>query len=61
MSPNYEAFEPCTPLDSTVSRSEWAECSTAYNLDKMRQTVTVGLFLLLILVTAIFLVVAMRR
>ena len=59
--PSYDSFDPCTPQDSTVSLSEWAACSTAYNTDKMRQTVTVALFLLVALTTGLFLVLALRR
>lgn len=60
VSPDYESFEVCS-TPTLVSLSEWSECSTAYNVDKLRQTVTVGMFLLVGLLLTLVLLTFMRR
>lgn len=56
--PAYDEWTPCT--SSTVTVDQWANCSTAYNIDRMRQTVTVGLYLLVALGVVVVLLVAFR-
>lgn len=59
--PSYSDWTPCQPDEGGLTRTEWAACSTAYNLDRLRGFVTVALFLLLAVGTATFLVLALRR
>lgn len=58
--PNFSEWTPCSDAES-LTRSEWANCSTAYTVDRMRGNLTVGLWLLVGLSTATFLLTAVRR
>lgn len=56
----FDAFTPCETADG-LSVGEWASCSVAYNTDKQRQTVTLGLFLVVLILFAWFLSYSLRR
>lgn len=58
--PNFDGWTPCSDAES-LTLSEWANCSTAYNVDRMRSNLTVGLWVLVVLATATFVLTAIRR
>lgn len=53
-------WTPCEDRPSLTTQ-EWAACSTAYNVDRLRQFVTVTLFVLSSVVVAGSLAVLLRR
>lgn len=54
-SPDFSNWGPCTSPE-TLTVAEWSACSAAYSADQTRQTVTVGLWLLVALATAAFII-----
>jgi hypothetical protein len=58
--PSYVAWTPCSDAAS-LTRAEWANCSTAYSTDRMRGTVTALLFVMVIFAVASFFLIAFRR
>jgi hypothetical protein len=47
---SFESFDLCNEAES---RTEWATCSTAYNVDKLRSEMIIAAFLCLLLLTVI--------
>lgn len=58
--PSYVEWTPCSDAVS-LTRSEWATCSQAYNTDRMRATATSLLFVIGAFTVASFLLLVFRR
>lgn len=54
----YTSWSPCEAVTEADGAQVWAACSTAYNVDRTRQMVTVVGFVLIALAVATFLVLA---
>jgi len=49
---DYTTFDRCNPEPPTLTTQEWAACSAAYNVDRLRSEVAVVSFLVLLLLAA---------
>lgn len=57
--PMFDSFDPCETA-SSLSVGEWAACSSAYNVDKGRTEVFLGLWLLVFFAAATFVLLLFR-